>query len=193
MDNRTVTLASNFIAIEDEDSIRRWNKAEKCYVDVKRPAVINAHNHSMGGVDEVDFISLYRTTIRSRKWTLKMTFHIMNLAVVNAWLEYRRDADKHNLPKQLDLDFTQRVIEGLSAAGSKPVAPKRGRPSLSLLQVSKHPKIAENRPIEDVTFDQLGHFPLHDETRERRCQMEGCTGRTRLMCEICKVHLVITK
>ncbi|KAH8035477.1 hypothetical protein HPB51_005712 [Rhipicephalus microplus] len=109
MDSRTVTLASNFIAIEDEDSVHHWNKAEKCHVDEIRPAVINAYNHSMGGVDKVDFqISLYRTTIRSRKWTLRMTFHIMNLAVVNAWLEYRRDADKQNLPKQLDLlDFTQ--------------------------------------------------------------------------------------
>lgn len=29
MDNRIVTLASNFIAIEEEDSVRRWNKAEK--------------------------------------------------------------------------------------------------------------------------------------------------------------------
>lgn len=195
MDNRTVTLASNFIAIEDEDSVRRWNKAEKCYADVKRPAVIKAYNRSMGGVDKVDFlISLYRTTIRSRKWTLRMTFHFMNLAVVNAWLEYRRDADKENLPKQLDLlDFTLRVIEGLSAAGSKPVATKRGRPSLSPLQVLKHPRMAENRPIQDVRFDQLGHFPLHDETRERRCKMEGCTGRTRLMCEKCKVHLCITK
>ncbi|KAH8008989.1 hypothetical protein HPB51_008560 [Rhipicephalus microplus] len=35
MDSRTVTLASNFIAIKDEDSVRHWNKAEKCYVDVK--------------------------------------------------------------------------------------------------------------------------------------------------------------
>ncbi|KAL3219787.1 hypothetical protein MRX96_005557 [Rhipicephalus microplus] len=75
-DSRTATLASNFIAIEDEDSVRRWNKAEMCYVDVKRPAAINAYNHSMGGVDKVDFlIALYRTTIRSRKWTLRMTFH----------------------------------------------------------------------------------------------------------------------
>lgn len=98
-------------------------KRKSVFVDVKRPAVINAYNRSMGGVNKVDFlISLYRTTIRSRKWTLRMTFHFMNLAVVNAWLEYRRDADKQSLPKQLDLlDFTLTVIEALSAAGSKPV------------------------------------------------------------------------
>ncbi|XP_070389530.1 piggyBac transposable element-derived protein 3-like [Dermacentor albipictus] len=195
MDNRIVTLASNFIAIEEEDSVRRWNKAEKRFVDVKRPAVINAYNRSMGGVDKVDFlISLYRTTIRSRKWTLRMTFHFMNLAVVNAWLEYRRDADKQSILKQLDLlDFTLRVIEALSAAGPKPVTPKRGRPSLSPLQASKHPRMAENRPVQDVRFDQLGHLPLHDDTRERRCKMEGCAGRTRIMCEKCKVHLCLTK
>lgn len=103
-------------------------KRKSVFVDVKRPAVINAYNRSMGGVNKVDFlISLYRTTIRSRKWTLRMTFHFMNLAVVNAWLEYRRDADKQSLPKQLDLlDFT---LEGkaftLTIAGFE--TPKNGR------------------------------------------------------------------
>lgn len=135
-------------------------------MDVKRPAVINAYNRSMGGVDKADFlISLDRTTIRSRKWTLRMKFHFMNLAVVNAWLEYRRDADKRNFPQQLDLlDFTLRVTEALSAPGSKPAAPKRGRPSLSPLQVSKHPRMAENRPVQDVRFFliswDISHFTM---------------------------------
>ncbi|KAL3197770.1 hypothetical protein MRX96_014590 [Rhipicephalus microplus] len=56
MDSRTVTLAPNFIAIENEDSVCRWNKAEKCYMDVKQPSVINTYNHSTGGVDKVDFL-----------------------------------------------------------------------------------------------------------------------------------------
>ncbi|KAH6926156.1 hypothetical protein HPB50_015364 [Hyalomma asiaticum] len=98
-------------------------------------------------------------TDRLWKWTLRMTFHFMNLAVVNAWLEYRRDADKRNLPKQLDLlDFTLVVTEALSAAGSKPVAPKRGRPSFSPLQEKRKqpPPAAQTRPangcveVEDV-------------------------------------------
>lgn len=92
-------------------------------------------------------------------------FHVVNLAVGNAWLECRRDTNKRSFSKKLDmLSFSLSVIEALTAAGSKPVAPKRGRPSLSPLQVSKHPRMAENHLVQDVRFDQLGHFPLHNET-----------------------------
>ncbi|XP_040064051.1 piggyBac transposable element-derived protein 2-like [Ixodes scapularis] len=197
MDNRVVTLASNFVAVENEDTARRWSKADKCFLDIKRPAVVGAYNRSMGGVDKVDFlVALYRTTIRSRKWTLRMIFHFMNLAVVNAWLEYRKDADRQLIlpTKQLDLlDFTLGVIEALSAAESKPVSRKRGRPSDSPLQPSKQLRFAENRPVQDVRFDQMGHWPVHEDSREQRCKMERCTGKTRVMCDKCNVHLCLTK
>ncbi|KAM7298436.1 piggyBac transposable element-derived protein 2-like [Ixodes scapularis] len=181
----------------DEDTARRCSKAEKCFIYIKRPAVVGAYNRSMGGVDKVDFlVALYRTTIRSRKWTLRMIFHFMNLAVVNAWLEYRKDADRQLIlpSKQLDLlDFTLGVIEALAAAESKPVARKRGRPSDSPLQPSKQPRFAENRPVQDVRFDQMGHWPVHEDSRERRCKMERCTGKTRVMCDKCKVYLCLSK
>ncbi|XP_072141318.1 piggyBac transposable element-derived protein 2-like [Dermacentor andersoni] len=151
LDNRSVTLASNFLAVKDEDTARRWSKAEKCFVDIRRPAVVGAYNRSMGGVDKVDFlVALYRTTIRSRKWTLRMIFHFMNLAVVNPSLEYRKEADRQLIPstKQLDLlDFTLNVIEALSAAESKPLTLKRGRPSASPLQPAKQARSTENRPV----------------------------------------------
>ena len=48
----------------------------------------------MGGVDKMDFlIQLYRIFIRSRKWTLRVIFHFVSVAVNNSWLEYQRDAD----------------------------------------------------------------------------------------------------
>ncbi|XP_040072993.1 piggyBac transposable element-derived protein 2-like [Ixodes scapularis] len=197
MDNRVVTLASNFVAVENEETARRWSKADKCFLDIKRPAVVGAYNRSMGGVDKVDFlVALYRTTIRSRKWTLRMIFHFMNLAVVNAWLEYRKDADRQLIlpTKQLDLlDFTLGVIKALSAAESKPVSRKRGRPSDSPLQPSKRLSCAENRPVQDVRFDQMSHWPVHEDSREQRCKMERCTGKTRVMCDKCNVHLCLTK
>ncbi|KAH9376404.1 hypothetical protein HPB48_010378 [Haemaphysalis longicornis] len=59
MDNRMVPLASNFVAVEHEDSGRRWSKAEKCFVDIEQPAVFGAYNRSMGGVDKVDFFGSF--------------------------------------------------------------------------------------------------------------------------------------
>ncbi|KAH7946709.1 hypothetical protein HPB52_003766 [Rhipicephalus sanguineus] len=81
MDNRTVTLASNFLGIDDEDEVTRWSKVDGAFIKVKRPAVVREYNRSMGGVDKTDFlISLYRTSIRSRKWTLRSwrTFTIVS-------------------------------------------------------------------------------------------------------------------
>lgn len=93
LENRAVTLASNFLGVKDEDTARRQSRTEKCFVEIKRPAVICAYNRSMGGIDKADFlVALYRTTIRSRKWTFRMIFHVMNPTVVNAWLEYRKAA-----------------------------------------------------------------------------------------------------
>ncbi|KAH9376403.1 hypothetical protein HPB48_010377 [Haemaphysalis longicornis] len=106
-----------------------------------------------------------------------MIFHLLNLAVVNAWLEYRKDTERLLIvsTKQLDLlDFTLVVIAALSDAESKPVTPKRLRPLASPLQPA-------NR------VDQVGQWPLHDESREQ------CTEKTRAMCEKRKVHLCLTK
>lgn len=70
MDNGTVTLASNYVAVEDEDTVSKWSKAEKRYIDVTWPAVIRDYNCCMGRVDKTNFLlSLHRTNIQSRKWS----------------------------------------------------------------------------------------------------------------------------
>ncbi|XP_072145150.1 piggyBac transposable element-derived protein 2-like [Dermacentor andersoni] len=136
-DNKAVTMASNFVTIDDEDTAKRWSKTDKCYIEVKRPAVARMYNSSMGGVDKTDFlVALYRTKIQWRKWTLRMIFHVINASVVNAWLEYRSDAAARGLipAKQLDLlDFTLHISEALARADSLPKMQKRGRPSHSPL------------------------------------------------------------
>lgn len=99
-DNKPVTMASNFIGIGTTDIINRWGKDEKAYVDVLRPEVIRLYNHSMGGVDKMDFLQeLYRTFIRSRKWTLRVIFHFIDLSICNGWLEYKRDCVTCNIDK----------------------------------------------------------------------------------------------
>lgn len=76
LNNRVINMASNFVGVEKEETAQRWSKVDKCFIDVKRPAVVWVYNRSMGGVDKMDFlVALYRTTIRSRKWTLRMIFH----------------------------------------------------------------------------------------------------------------------
>lgn len=120
-DNRSVVLASNFVGVGDEDEVQRWNQKEKQYVKVKRPEVVKKYNKAMGGVDKLDqLISLYRIDIRSRKWTLRMISHAFDVAVVNSWLEYRRDNESKGTQPQKIMDlleFKMNVAEVLVCAG----------------------------------------------------------------------------
>jgi hypothetical protein len=94
-DNKAVSLGSTFVTSGETDKVTRWNKKNKNYEEVERPEVVQLYNKSMGGVDKMDqLISLYRTFIRSKKWTLRMICHVFDLAAANSWLQYKKDAER---------------------------------------------------------------------------------------------------
>ncbi|KAL7871040.1 hypothetical protein SRHO_G00085370 [Serrasalmus rhombeus] len=80
------------------NEVQRWDKKKAQFVMVSRPEVVKLYNDAMGGVDLLDqLVSLYRTEIQSKKWTLRMITHAFDMAVVNCWLEYRLDAKRANI------------------------------------------------------------------------------------------------
>lgn len=106
MDNKPVVLASNFIGIGKQDEAHRWNKATKSFVKVNRPEIIQKYNASMGGIDTADaLIAFYRSKAKSRKWTVRMLFHAVNMTIVNSWLEYKRDMKLQGKPRKKILDL----------------------------------------------------------------------------------------
>jgi hypothetical protein len=69
----------------------------------------------MGGVDLLDsLMGLYRITIRSKKWYHRLFFHFLDMAVVNAWLLYRRArSQQNNTSEVLRLaEFKAQIAEG---------------------------------------------------------------------------------
>jgi hypothetical protein len=172
-------------------------------VIIECPEIINLYNKNMGGVDKHDqLVSYYRTFIKSKKWTLRMMFHISDMAVVNCWLEYKRDAAELNIePKDIMdlLHFKQRLGESLISVGVpfSPSTKKRGRPSNSPSTINPRKKLVkkvDEKPLEEVKKDNYGHFPEYDDRTEAvRCKVEGCKGRTHVYCLKCKCHLCFTK
>lgn len=130
-----------------------------------------------------------------------MFTHGIDLACANGWLEYTRNAKLLGIPKKDILDllaFRAYVAEALIKA-DKPVMKRKGRPSSeqnsrsSTPTTSKRPR-TETRPISDVRFDNIGHFPSIDgKSYASRCKNPECKGQSRVMCVKCEIHLCLSK
>lgn len=198
-DNKPLHMASTFMGIGDADKCKRWDKNKKEYVYVSRPEVVKVYNACMGGVDKMDFlIQIYRTFIRSKKWTLRLFTHALDIACTNAWLEYKEKAIQLGIPKRDVLDllhFRAYIAEALILA-DKTTSRKRGRPSReSTPTVPTFSRgTQEVRPIREVRYDGQNHWPIHEDKKSAmRCKNPGCKKQSRILCNKCKVHLCLNK
>lgn len=197
LDSKSVVLASNCITIGETDFVQRWDKTNKRYETVSRPEIVKMYNLGMGGVDLLDqYISYYRIFIKSVKWPLRVIFHFVDFAVVQSFLEYKKDCEYFSVSKKetLDLiDFRLRIANSL-VYSQKYAKKKRGRPTtLTEPTQDKRSKI-EKRPIEEIRYDSIDHLPIHDQKKESgRCKMTGCSGKSHIVCKKCKIHLCLNK
>ena len=152
----------------------------------------------MGGVDLHDqMMSYYRMAFKSRKYFLRLIFHMIDMCVVNCWLLYRRSQDSMNIKRhQQDFlsEFKQRLSTSLMSKGKNPMK-KRGRPSHSNVE-QQHARKKNSghatKPLMDVRTDGIGHFPQQAQTRGR-CKYPGCKGKISMTCIKCKVYLCCEK
>ena len=55
-DNKEVCVGSNHYSAEPVSTVRCWDKKDKAYVTLTRPAVIGAYNKGMGAVDRYNYL-----------------------------------------------------------------------------------------------------------------------------------------
>lgn len=199
-DNKGVVMATTFDSCEPQSSIERFERKIKTQVEVKCPRAITTYNKFMGGVDLIDgLISYYRTKIRSKKYYLRFFFHFIDMAIVSAWLLYRKDCEKEGIRKQTIMDlleFKIEVAESLCKEGKD--LTKRGRPSTSASSVDYEHEDKEHRgpakpiPTPMVRRDSVGHWPTFTDERQR-CRHPFCKDKSYIKCEKCHVHLCIKK
>lgn len=198
-DNNVVNCLSTLHGCHPIDLVQRWSSKEKRHIQITRPSVIQAYNQHMGGVDLLDMlVSLYRINVRSQKYYLKIIFHLIDLAVVNAWLLYRRHCLQFRVAKKNVsslLTFRIAVAESLLKSCPPPPPPvARGRPSLDSKNVVVSP-VASTRtapnplPPISVRLDKYDHWPVT--TAKGRCRNVGCIGQTRISCSKCEVRLCL--
>ena len=128
-------------------------------------------------------ISLYRTNFRSKRWYLKVLFHCVDIAKVNAWILYRRHASQLKTKKKKQdslLTFTTKISHALirSQSCGKPNTP--GRPPKRKSLDAENSTPPSKRPLQqtalltdDERYDGIGHWP---EYREKKNKCKYCNG-----------------
>ncbi|XP_057677371.1 piggyBac transposable element-derived protein 2-like [Corythoichthys intestinalis] len=189
-DNKSVTLISSYCAVEPQDTVRRWSKADKKFLEVRRPHIVREYNTFVGGVDLLDgCIARCKYHMRSRRWYLYLFWHTIMLGLVNAWLIYRRDCKLLGVKNTL----RQKSFQAEVATSLILTQARRGRPSLSEASPSPPPppkRVRVGVP-DDVRSDQVAHWPLKCEKRGR-CKLCKVHATTTL-CEKCDVRLCFTE
>ena len=196
-------LCSTYVNISPVDKCRRWSKEKKTFIEVDRPNIVKVYNNLMGGVDLSDMImSLYRISIRSKRWYLRFLYYLIDLSIANGWLLHRRHLTQMGVKKYTTLfDFRTEVADSLIKVGKSAdlTSRKRGRPLLEDVEQAqaqlpypgRPPTKRAVAPTNDVRLDRFNHFGVFAEKRGR-CRL--CkNGFTQLSCLKCKVLLCLTK
>ena len=200
VDNGAVLLSSNFIGSRPLCTISRWDKNKKERNEVDCPAIVKEYNKNMGGVDLADMlIALYRIDCKTKRWYIKVFWHLVDIAKVNGWILYRRHCEQEDIPtkKQLPLkEFSTKIAHALMYSGNK----TRGRPLKrrnsnlpdSNTKRGRGKKSQVPIPCDAVRLDRINHWPIPivDENK-KRCRWFGCAEYSRTKCEKCKVTLCL--
>lgn len=87
--------------------------------------------------------------------------------------------------------FDLRVAETLLKGNRPTDERKRGLPSNGTPNNKR--KKGTIHPIPEIRFDNVSHFPVMEKKDfPSRCKMPNCKGKSRVVCEKCKVHLCLT-
>ncbi|XP_007562569.1 piggyBac transposable element-derived protein 3-like [Poecilia formosa] len=191
-DNKPVLMLSAVHAKEPEDTCQRWSKKDKCYLTIRRPNIVQEYNAKMGGVDLSDrMMSYYRMSVRTKKWTIRMLMHFMDLALANSWLLYRRDHQEHGTPRKAILMFLAFRMDVAQVFLNKCDVTHAEEESACCPQPGQRALVT---PIPHISArtTSAAHLPeVADLKNPMRCRQQGCAGKSRVRCLTCNVFLCL--
>lgn len=175
--------------VQPIDKAKRFSHTAKAIVEIARPNAVRIYNLHVGGVDLMDsLVAHYRHSQRNKRWYMRIFYHLINVAVVNAWLLWRKDEkEKMDL-----LEFKSSIASSLIFTGSSLMPKKKGRPCSSAspsLELSIKKRKLSN-VAKELRFDNGKHYPKKSEGKfALKCKSESCKSKTRYICGRCNVNL----
>ena len=144
-DHKIVIVASNFhkpTEVEKEMRLRKKDRDEETEQDAKEnvqvPQAISGYISYMRGVDNFDQLSCYyRPDIRTRRWYVKVFFHLLEISVINGYIIYKRICEIEKTQPMKHLCFRKEIIRGLIAGTRN----ERNIPSSVKKKVSSSQKV----------------------------------------------------
>lgn len=198
LDNKPVTVISTYHAANFPDQCRRWSKRNRQYEIVSRPEVIKYYNQFMGGVDLADrMLSVCPTRARTRKWTIRFISHMFDLAVCNAWFQFKEIQKKKHIPNKnipqlrvfkIELGEAMIVNNTLSSDsetdsdGYEKLEPKHSKRKVEIQPV----------PNENLRYHKADHLVDYVD-KQNRCRKPNCKFLTTAFCVKCKIFLCCTR
>ena len=91
---------------------QRTRRADDGTEEILKPKMIDEYNTYMGGVDKSDqLLSYYGFNHRAIKWWKRAAFHLLDLAIVNAYILYRQSQqDKYLTHEQFRLKLAKQLL-----------------------------------------------------------------------------------
>lgn len=194
-DSKSVTIASTCTGASPVESVKRWSKKTKEYIDVPSPAVVRRYNSFTGGVDVCDqLLEYYRISIKTKKWTLKVSLHMLDLSLANAWMEYREACSRNGIKRETMelLEFRLGIGEALCASPKICRSDDGEALGLPYAHVDKAVREARISGV-DKRLDDFDPIQVVDPIKNARCcRLPGCLSRSRTRCTKCDVFLCLT-
>ena len=182
-----MTLALTFAGVEPIDQVRRWSESGKEHIMSNRSHAIGVYNNYMGELDKIDYlISWCRIKAKIRKWPVRRSFHFLDLAVANFWLEYCDFEFEHGTCTTKSNIFDLLALRNeVGRALTMATVPARfaDRPRSELHSAKSLASPPQKRakktitPVQDVRYEFYGHWPDCIDGLGQYCKLEGCDGQ----------------
>lgn len=197
-DNKPVIMLSSVEAKDIIDYCQRWCKRDKKYVTVERPRVIREYNTNMGGVDLADrLLAVCPNRHRTKKWTQRFLSHMLDLAVSNSWIQFKKDQLNKNVPlkkiKQLrwfKMELGENLIDFYGNTNTEENSDEEDENVDTTNTKRKRGKPTTALPSKKQRLKEAKHMPIFIE-KQARCR-QCHYNKSKIVCNTCKIPLCLT-